>query len=116
MSQYGEGAEQIMRSNIYIAGKVTGDPDYKKKFIKAEDALYDAGYEPFNPAASISCNEEWQNAMKKAIRLMMSCDGVALLPDWKKSKGAKIEAKIAKMIDLPIMPLKSWLKTGIRKV
>jgi len=99
-----------MKSNIYIAGKVTGDSNYKVKFYKAESDLFDAGYEPVNPVVLISEREAWSNAMKKAIRIMLLCDGVALLPDWKKSKGAKIEFKIAKMIGLPIKPLKQWLK------
>jgi len=99
-----------MKSNIYISGKVTGDLNYMVKFYKAELSLDTAGYEPVNPTALISSKEEWRSAMKKAIRLMLLCDGVALLPDWRKSKGAKIEFKIAKMIGLPIKPLYQWLK------
>jgi len=104
------------KENIYIAGKVQGDPNYRDKFYKAEGEILDAGYNPVNPAACISSREEWHSAMKKAIRLMLLCDGVALLPDWRKSKGAKIEVKIAKMIDIPVKPLKYWLNEGIRKV
>jgi hypothetical protein len=74
---------------IYIAGKVTGDPNYKEKFLKEENRLYSFGYEPANPAALVPETEDWAKAMRATVRLMLLCDGVSLLSDWKKSKGAK---------------------------
>jgi len=97
-------------TGIYIAGKVTGDPDYYDKFLEAENKLCDAGYEPLNPAVFIPKNYEWNKAMRIAIRFMLQGDGVALLKDWKKSKGAKLEVRIAKMVGLPVKRLETWLK------
>ena len=93
---------------IYICGKVSGDPDYDKKFLKEENRLFSLGYEPVNPAAFISRKEEWVKAMRMAIRTMLLCDGVSLLPDWKKSKGAKIEAKLARELGLDVRASKDW--------
>jgi hypothetical protein len=95
---------------IYICGKVTGDPNYYEKFLKEEDRLYSFGYEPFNPAACILRNEEWPKAMRIAIRMMLLCDGVSLLPDWKKSKGARIEAGLARELEMDVWDSKKWLK------
>jgi len=94
---------------IYICGKVTGDPNYYKKFLEEEDRLYSLGYYPVNPAAFISANEEWAKAMRTAIREMLLCDGVSLLPDWKKSKGAKIEVQLAKKLGMDIRDNKKWI-------
>ncbi|MDR1837576.1 MAG: DUF4406 domain-containing protein [Treponema sp.] len=96
-------------TGIYIAGKVTGDPDYKEKFLEAENKLFDAGFEPLNPTSLILSNCEWKEAMRIAIRLMLKGDGVALLKDWKCSKGAKIEVKIARMVGIPVKRLETWL-------
>jgi hypothetical protein len=39
-----------MNKKIYISGKITGDDDYRAKFIRAWNKLFDAGYYPVNPA------------------------------------------------------------------
>ena len=95
---------------IYICGKVTGDPDYDIKFLKEENRLFSLGYEPVNPAAFISRTEEWSKAMKMAIGKMLLCDGVSLLPDWKKSEGAKIESRLARELKMDVRDNSKWLK------
>ena len=35
---------------IYIAGKITGDPNYREKFEKAEKFLAGQGHSVMNPA------------------------------------------------------------------
>jgi len=95
---------------IYICGKVSGDPDYDKKFLKEENRLYSHGYEPINPAAFISRKAEWSDAMRTAIRTMLLCDGISLLPDWKKSKGAKIEVRLARELGIEVRDNNKWVK------
>jgi len=95
---------------IYICGKVSGDPDYDKKFLKEENRLFSLGYEPVNPAAFISRKEEWSKAMRTAIRAMLLCDGVTLLPDWKKSKGSKIEVRLARELGMDVRDNVKWPK------
>jgi hypothetical protein len=97
---------------IYICGKVTGDPNYYEKFMKEENRLYSLGYDPFNPAACILRNEEWPKAMRIAIRMMLLCDGVSLLPDYKRSKGAKIEAGLARDLGIEVKNSREWLQVG----
>jgi hypothetical protein len=94
---------------LYLCGKITGDTHYYAKFLRAEDSLYEAGFVPVNPAACIPATIDWKGAMRRAIRLMLACDGVALLPDWKKSRGAKIEVRLAGEIGIPVLPVSKWL-------
>jgi len=95
---------------IYICGKVTGDPNYQDKFLEEENRLISLGYTPFNPAACIPNKTKWSEAMRMAIRMMLLCDGVSLLPNWKKSKGAKIEARLARELGIDVRDNVKWLK------
>jgi hypothetical protein len=96
------------KKKIYICGEVTGDPNYQKKFLKEENRLFALGYEPVNPASFILRNEEWSKAMRTAIKAMFYCDGISLLPDWKKSKGAKIEERLARDLGIEVRDSKKW--------
>ena len=101
------------KMKIYLSGKITGDPDYARKFLEAANLLDEAGYEPLNPAAIVLEKEGWQSAMKQAVRLMLTGDGAALLPGWEQSRGAKIEAALAKAIGMPAKPVEEWLKGAV---
>ncbi len=77
---------------IYIAGKVTGDENYREKFNQAEKALASIGHEPINPAClqlPKSCS--WKDYMSLTLRMLDLADAVCLLPDWKESRGACVE-------------------------
>ena len=101
---------------LYISGKITGDSEYKIKFCEAELMLGGATYGipnakdylVFNPAKITET--DWKAAMKQAISMMMCCDGVALLPDWEKSKGAKIERKLALALGMHVKPIDKWME------
>jgi len=99
-----------LKKKIYICGKVTGDQFYYVNFMNEANRLYSLGYEPINPAAAIPSTEPWHKAMKTAIRMMLLCDGISLLPNWKKSKGSKIEVRIAKEVGIEVRDSKDWIK------
>jgi hypothetical protein len=99
--------EQI---RLYICGPITGDDQYRVKFLNAENGLYEAGFCPVNPAACIPAATDWNQAMRQAINLMLKCDGVALLPGWKESRGARIEARLAGELGIPVKPIHEWEK------
>ena len=90
---------------IYIAGKVTDLPyeQVVKKFKDAADDLSELGYNVFNPVQLIDKDATWHDAMRKALRLLLLCDEIALLPDWKESNGARIEYFNSQMLNMPIL-------------
>jgi hypothetical protein len=108
----GERCPYYEKLKLYLCGQVTGDDDYRVKFMRAENKLYDAGFYPVNPAACIPAGTEWRQAMREAISIMLRCDGVALLSDWKASRGAKIEASLAYSIGIPVKSISEWESAG----
>jgi hypothetical protein len=41
---------------------------------------------------------------------MLETEGIALLPDWRMSRGARIERRIALWLKIPVRPLGAWLR------
>jgi hypothetical protein len=101
----------VCKKRIYISGCITGDDNYKAKFMEAQNRLSEAGYTVvLNPAASVKPCGDYATELKQALRLMLMADAVALLPDWEESRGARIEARLAGEIGLPVKPLDKWLE------
>lgn len=79
---------------IYIAGKITGDPNYKEKFKVAEERLTQEGHVGLNPAILPEglMQENYIHICKAMIDV---CEAVYFLNDWTTSKGAKTEMEYA---------------------
>ena len=89
---------------IYIAGPMTGLPEFNYPAFNAEAARIRAlGYHVENPAENPApeCGT-WQGYMRAALRQMLTCDTVVMLKGWGKSKGAAIEYNLAKSLGLEI--------------
>ena len=79
---------------IYIAGKITGDKNYKSKFKRAEKLLRSLGHSVMNPAwIAPSDDFTWTDYMQISGMMQARCNAVYFLKDWKESEGAKIEFK-----------------------
>jgi hypothetical protein len=105
-----KGAQKTMKK-IYISGRITGDQNYREKFLEEEIRLVRLGYKVVNPAAIISGTMQdlrWSDAMRIVIREMMLCEGISLLPDWKKSRGAKIEVRLARELKIEVRSNEKW--------
>lgn len=89
---------------IYIAGPMTGYAELNFPAFHAEATrLRGLGFEIVNPAEiDIGPNPEWLAAMRADIRELVTCDGVALLPGWELSRGARIEQGLARDLGLRV--------------
>ena len=89
---------------IYIAGKITGEPDYKEKFAAAAERLRAEGHVPVNPCTvngeGSRTYKEWIDA---GLMKLMGCDAIYMLRDWKHSKGARLEHKYAHVTRMKIL-------------
>lgn len=89
----------------YLSGKITGDDDYRIKFEKAEKLLTQKGYKVLNPIKHEKDGKSWIYYMKKDIKKLLKCDGIILLEDFQKSKGAKLEKIIAENLGYKVRVL-----------
>ena len=91
---------------IYISGKVTGFPDYRKKFDEAEERLRcvtcgNPDFHVVNPmklVETIGFSDDragWCEAWDILYPAMALCDCIYMLDNWKDSEGAKLELKYA---------------------
>lgn len=88
-----------MNDKIYIAGRVSGIKyeTAKRNFSKAEMYWSRKGYDVVNPTRL--CNKEWGwwRCMAVCLKNLLKCDSVYFMANWKYSRGAKIEYKVAKL-------------------
>lgn len=91
---------------IYISGKITGLPfdEVEDNFYNAQNRLEEAGFKVVNPLNNgLSQNDKWEHHMKADIKLLMECNTIYLLENWKESRGAKIEYELAVKLGYKMM-------------
>lgn len=82
--------------NVYIAGKITGQKEYKQKFKEAEDTLHNMGHLVMNPAI-LPAGFSHMEYMRICFSMLDACDAVYMLDNWHNSPGACMEFEYAKM-------------------
>ena len=106
--------------DLYISGAMRGHDDLNfPAFHDAEMRLHKAGFGVFSPArrdlamygdvinddffdvrAALECDMAW---------IAKHADGVAVIPGWEKSRGARAEVALALAIDIPVALVDSWV-------
>lgn len=107
---------------LYVCGPMTGRPQMNAPtFRRTAWALRSLGYEVFSPLElGIDVDKQaeigWEGAVKKAVGLMVQADGVALLPEWLLSRGARLEVAVATQLAMPCQPVGFWMSTAPARV
>jgi hypothetical protein len=96
---------------LYLAGPMTGLPDFNyPTFIATAQRMRRAGFYIVNPAENgLPPDAPWAAHMRRDLHAMLDCQGVALLPGWENSKGAKLEVGVAQAIGMPVRSVAEWL-------
>lgn len=94
-----------MTLRIYVAGPMSGLPDYNYPAFHAEAArLRGLGFHVENPAENpVPPCGSWQGYMRLALAQLITCQAIALLPGWPQSRGAAIEHRLAIDLGLSII-------------
>jgi hypothetical protein len=102
----------------YISGAISGHPidTVREKFKQAAISVSDQAEIVYNPcedrrtisleamhrAGAIDNITLWTGCMRICIQELATCDVIYMLPDWKFSRGAKIEHELAVNLKLEI--------------
>ena len=88
-------------AKVYIAGKITGDPEYKAKFAKVEKWLTGEGVVLLSPA-TLPAGMKAADYMRICFAMIDTADLVYFLPDWVHSRGARVEMEYCKYVRKPV--------------
>ena len=94
-----------MKRTIYVAGPMTGLPDFNYPAFNAAAATLRAqGHTVLNPAENpVPPCGTWQGYMRMALAQLVQCECIVLLPGWADSKGALIERKLAQVLGMDVL-------------
>lgn len=108
---FATGKKDVVKK-LYIAGPMTGYPACNyPAFNMVEEHLLKAGFEVVNPAkVSAGQRAHYVDYLREDLRAMLDCDGVALLPDWEFSTGARNEVNVAGLLKMPVKNWEEWAR------
>lgn len=86
---------------IYIAGPITGVPNYRENFKQYEEYLTRKGYKVLNPTAVFPEGLTNEQYMHSCLNLIDCADAVLFLPGSEDSKGAQCEFNYCRYIGKP---------------
>lgn len=95
---------------LYVAGPMTGLPKFNyPAFNEAAKKLRTYGFSIANPAENTNPGGEWEDWLRQSIAQVLGSHGVAVLPDWQQSKGARLEVHVATELGMEVQPVDWWL-------
>jgi hypothetical protein len=102
--------------NYYLSGAISKQPNFKEYFKRYEDELNHLGViSIFNPADTDWPEDvKWEKCFKYDLKFLMDSDCLVLLPNWRKSRGAKLEIHVAKALGIRVVKFKDLIRELIK--
>lgn len=103
----------VRMMTLYTAGPMRGRPDFNYPAFNALAARLRAdGFTVNCPAENFGgdSTHEYSEYMNLDLRMVLDSDGIVLMPGWRDSEGARLEASIAKALGKKFY--KAWLYDG----
>ena len=99
----------LHRKAIYVSGPMTGYTHWNRPaFTRVAHQLRERGYTVVSPADYP--DGVWRLCLiRDLILMLLFCNKIALLPQWKHSRGATLEVYVAKALSYQVKPYRYWL-------
>lgn len=92
-----------LNNRCYNSGRITGEKNFVKNFIRADLCIIDLGHSPVNPLYNgLSDTAPWMLHMFVDILILLTCRHIYFQKNWRQSRGARVEYKIAKLLRMGI--------------
>lgn len=95
------------RQPVYIAGPMNGLPDFNYPAFRAMELRlqdrkidYRSPTQGLPPPQTLTEEKPYEFFLRHALRLLLECESVLLLPGWRDSAGATLECEIAGKLDM----------------
>lgn len=99
---------------LYLAGPMTSLPGNNYPlFYRVAGALRAAGYAVVNPAENVLPQGEgavWTDYMRRSLVQVTHVQGLAVLPGWKESRGARLEVHVARELGVMVKRWQEWME------
>jgi hypothetical protein len=101
---------------IYVAGPMTGLPDFNYPAFRAAAAQLRAlGYDVEDPSTNENPTPgDYHGWLRAGLAQLIRCDGVALLDGWEASGGARLEVNVGATLGMRVAPLAEWVREVAR--
>lgn len=99
---------------IYLAGPITGNPNYKDAFCDAEQHLTKLGHVVLNPAHLPEGLGDCDAYMRICLPMIDAADVVMLLDGWEDSRGACREWGYAMALDKIVIDYATFRKDEVQ--
>lgn len=96
---------------LYIAGPMTGLPEFNyPAFHDAARWLSALGYDVEDPSTNVNPTpDDYHGWLRAGLTQLIRCEGIALLPGWEASGGARLEVNVGATLGMQVRPLAEWL-------
>lgn len=94
-----------MRPALYCSGPITDTPNFRQAFDEASEELRALGWRVYNPAAFedlLGDDREYSECLRLDLFVVMMVQALWMLPGWSRSRGARVEHDVAKVLNLDV--------------
>lgn len=80
----------MIKEKMYISGKMKGLDNFRSLFAEVEEEFKNQ-YEIVNPCHIHHKSPKWEDRILYDLNVIMDCDTIYMLNNWKDSNGAQVE-------------------------
>ena len=94
----------MSKETVYVSGPITGVDNYLEIFHEASKKLAAQGYIPIDPCTlPHNHGKSHGEYRKEAIRALLDCDYIFMLPGWRQCNDAMCERAVAEACGIKLL-------------